>query len=62
VGVGLRDDVVPDETVYAIVNHMVPPPEGLELPVSHSTDLEEARWQEFDRRWVSETLRMASSV
>ena len=44
VGVGSRDDVVPAETVYAIVNHMVPAPDVLELPVSHSTDLEEARW------------------
>ena len=62
VGVGSRDDVVPAETVYAVVNHMVPPPEVLELPVSHSTDLEEARWQEFDRRWVAETLAMSSSA
>ena len=44
VGVGSRDDVVPAETVYAVVNHMVPPPEVLKLQVSHSTDLEEARW------------------
>jgi len=58
VGVGMRDDIVPAETVYAIVNHMSPLPEVIELPVSHSTDLEEARWQEFDARWAKrvETL------
>ena len=60
VGVGSCDDVVPAETVYAIVNHMVPRPEVLELPVSHTTDVEESRWQEFDRRWVAETLAMSS--
>jgi cephalosporin-C deacetylase-like acetyl esterase len=44
VGIDSRDDVVPAKTAYAVVNHMVPPPEVLELSVSHSTDLEEARW------------------
>ena len=56
VGVGSRDDVVPAETVYAIVNHMVPPPEVVELPVSHSDDPQEAQWREFDHRWVTEVL------
>lgn len=62
VGVGSRDTVVPPETVYAIVNHMVPPPEVVELPVSHTTDPEEARWQEFDQRWVDEAVSMSASA
>lgn len=62
VGVGARDTVVPAETVYAIVNHMKPAPDIVELPVSHSTDLEEARWQEFDQRWVNEALTMSASA
>jgi cephalosporin-C deacetylase len=53
VGVGRRDDIVPAETVYAIINHMSPPPEVIELPVSHSVEHDEAMWQGFDRRWTS---------
>lgn len=62
VGVGSRDGVVPAETVYAIVNHMVPSPDVVELPVSHSVDPEESRWQEFDQWWVNEALAMSSSA
>jgi cephalosporin-C deacetylase len=62
VGVGSRDDVVPAETVFAIVNHMVPSPEVVELPVSHSDDPQEAQWEEFDRRWVADAVARSSST
>ena len=44
VGVRRRDDVVPPATVYAVINHMAPTPEVIELPVSHTHDLEERHW------------------
>ena len=53
IGVAQRDDVVPAATVYAITNHMDPPPEIVELPVGHSTDEEERRWVDFDERWTA---------
>ena len=53
IGVAQRDDVVPAATVYAIANHMDPPPEIVELPVGHSTDEEERRWVDFDERWTA---------
>ena len=52
IGVARRDDVVPAATVYAVANHMDPPPEIVELPVGHSTDEEERRWIDFDARWT----------
>ena len=53
IGVARRDEVVPAATVYAIANHMDPPPQIVELPVGHSTDQEERRWAEFDARWTA---------
>ena len=53
VGVGRQDDVVPAATVYAIANHMSPPPEIIELPVSHSEDPDERHWTRFDDRWTA---------
>ena len=53
VGVGLHDEVVPPATVYAIANHMVPRPEVMELPVSHTDHLEERHWVRFDSRWTA---------
>ena len=53
VGVGLQDEVVPPATVYAIANHMVPRPEVMELPVSHTDNLEERHWVRFDSRWTA---------
>ena len=52
VGIGLDDDVVPSRTVLAIVNHMRCPLEVRLLPVSHSDDPREARWQEFHEEWL----------
>ena len=53
IGVARRDDVVPAATVYAIANHMDPPPQIVELPVGHSADEEERRWTDFDARWTA---------
>lgn len=52
VGIGLDDDVVPSRTVLAIVNHMRCPLEVRLLPVSHSDDPRESRWQEFHAEWL----------
>lgn len=59
VGVGLHDTVVPPATVYAIIDHMVPRPEVMELPVSHTDLLEERHWVGFDRRWTSRVVELA---
>lgn len=61
VGVGRRDYVVPAATVYAIANHMSPPPEIVELPVSHSDDPDERHWTGFDDRWTAEVATLRSS-
>lgn len=58
VGVGRQDDVVPAATVYAIANHMSPPPEIIELPVSHSEDPDERHWTRFDDRWTAEVAAL----
>ncbi len=58
VGVGRQDDVVPAATVYAIANHMSPPPEIIELPVSHSEDPDERHWTHFDDRWTAEVAAL----
>lgn len=60
IGVARRDDVVPAATVYAIANHMDPPPEIVELPVGHSTDAEERRWVDFDARWTAAVAALAA--
>ena len=60
VGVGQRDNVVPAATVYAIANHMSPPPEIIELPVSHSDDPDERHWTRFDDRWTAEVAALAA--
>ena len=52
VGIGLDDDVVPSRTVLAIVNHMRCPIEVRLLPVSHSDDPRESRWQAFHGEWL----------
>ena len=62
VGVGAYDEVVPPATVYAVTNHMVPAPEIMELPVSHTDRMDERRWVEFDRRWTAEVADLAGSA
>jgi cephalosporin-C deacetylase len=53
VGVGLADDVVPPDTVYAIANHIGGPHEIMEFPVSHTDSPEEQHWEEFERYWLN---------
>lgn len=51
-GLGLRDRIVPAATVYAIINHMTCPLVIREYPVSHTTEPEEQRWQEYEAEWL----------
>jgi cephalosporin-C deacetylase len=53
IGLGLRDPVVPPETVYSIANHLSASCEIMEFPVSHSTLPEESRWEQFEARWLA---------
>ncbi|MCU7851394.1 MAG: acetylxylan esterase [Candidatus Thiodiazotropha sp. (ex Monitilora ramsayi)] len=56
VGLGLKDDVVPAKTVYAIANHLTGPREIMEFPVSHTDLPEERLWDRFERYWLSLTI------
>ncbi len=56
IGLGLRDEVVPPETVYAIANHIPSKVEIMEFPVSHTELPEEALWSRFDDRCVEIAL------
>lgn len=51
-GVGLRDDVVPAHTTYAIAHHLGGPHEIMEFPVSHSNLPEEQLWENFEKYWL----------
>ena len=53
IGLGLRDPVVPAETVYSIANHLTASCEIMEFPVSHTTMPEERRWEQFEARWLA---------
>ena len=53
---GLKDDVVPAKTVYAIANHLQVPYELLEFPVSHTDGPEEEQWIQFESCWMKLTL------
>jgi cephalosporin-C deacetylase len=53
IGLGLRDPVVPAETVYSIANHLSAPCEIMEFPVSHTDLPEEKRWEQFEARWLA---------
>lgn len=52
VGVGLKDDVVPAPTVYAVADHLGGPCEVVELPVSHTDLPEERLWKDFEACWL----------
>jgi cephalosporin-C deacetylase len=52
IGLGLKDDVVPAPTVYAIANHLDGPHEVVRLPVSHTDRPEEKLWDRFEARWL----------
>lgn len=53
VGLGLQDDVVPANTVFAITNHLVGPHEVMIFPISHSDHPDEDLWIAFDDRCVA---------
>jgi len=57
VGVGLADDVVPADTVYAVANHLGGPHEIMEFPYSHSEHPQEVLWEKFEARWLELALR-----
>lgn len=59
IGLGLKDPVVPAETVYSIANHITAPCEIMEFPVSHTGLPEERRWREFEARWLAIGLQKA---
>ncbi|MBV2137236.1 MAG: hypothetical protein B6D72_11655 [gamma proteobacterium symbiont of Ctena orbiculata] len=56
IGLGLKDEVVPAKTVYAIVNHLSGPREIMEFPVSHTDLPEERLWSRFERYWLRLTI------
>lgn len=60
VGLGQRDDIVPPETVYAIVNHLGSAATVLEYPVSHSSEPEEQLWLDFERHWLDQACNSTS--
>ena len=51
-GYGRRDDVVPPETVLAILDQLRCPQETMSLPVSHTNEPAEAAWERFDAAWM----------
>ncbi|MES9990374.1 MAG: acetylxylan esterase [Candidatus Thiodiazotropha sp.] len=53
IGLGLKDEVVPAKTVYAIANHISGPKEIMEFPVSHTDLPEERLWDRFEHYWLS---------
>lgn len=53
IGVGLEDDVVPAETVYAFINHLSCKKQIRHFPVSHSSLAEEDLWKNFETEWLS---------
>ncbi|MES9945213.1 MAG: acetylxylan esterase [Candidatus Thiodiazotropha sp.] len=55
VGLGLKDDVVPAKTVYAIANHLTGKKEIMEFPVSHTDLPEERLWDSFEQYWLKLT-------
>lgn len=57
VGVGLDDNVVPPETVFAIIKHLKCPHEVMEFPMSHKRTPEETKeWKKFEDRWINLAL------
>lgn len=51
-GIGIKDEVVPSPTVYAVANHLRGPHEIMEFPVSHSVAPERRLWQHFEDYWL----------
>lgn len=55
-GFGRRDEVVPPETVLAVLRHLRCPSETMSFPVSHTDEPEEAAWEHFDAIWIDAAL------
>lgn len=60
IGLGVRDEVVPAPTVYAIINHLSSPYEVREFPVSHSSEPQEKLWFRFESEWLELAVNGAS--
>jgi cephalosporin-C deacetylase len=56
VALSRKDEVVPSETVLAMVAHLRVPYELLWFPVSHSDSPEERHWAQFEKRLLSLTV------
>ncbi|WP_455366785.1 acetylxylan esterase [Kaarinaea lacus] len=52
IGLGLQDNYVPAETVYAFINHLSCPKQIREFPVSHSNSPQEKLWENFEKEWL----------
>ena len=52
IGLGVRDEIVPAPTVYAIINHLTCPHEVREFPVSHTDEPQEQLWSQFESEWL----------
>jgi len=52
IGLGLKDDYVPAETVYAFVNHLSCEKQVREFPLSHSNLPQEQLWDNFENEWL----------
>jgi len=64
IGIGLKDIVVPAETVRAICDHLRCLHVIREFPYSHSSQPEERLWQIFDKEWqqMARTGRLPTTV
>ncbi len=51
-GYGRRDEVVPAETVIAILDQLNCQRETMSFPVSHTNEPAEAAWEHFDALWM----------
>ena len=56
VGLSRKDEVVPPETVLAMVAHLRAPYELMWFPISHSDSPEETSWTEVEKRFLDLTL------
>lgn len=52
VGVGMQDNYVPAETVYAFFNHLLCRKQIREFPISHSSSPQEQLWDNFEKEWI----------
>lgn len=56
IGVGLKDLVVPAETVYAFINHLTCHKQIRHFPVSHTALPEEGLWDYFENEWFRNVI------